>query len=99
VGLLIVGLIATCALGVISNVSADETSNIQGTKIDELSKDNSKLINVLSEFQNNTELGLEEIISKLDSWFINPNQISIAKIKESVQADQQLKSLTTTMSQ
>lgn len=98
VGLLVVGLVATCALGVVSNISADKKSGKQGTKIDELSKDNSKLINVLSEFKNNTEVGLEDILTKLDSWFINPNQISIAKIKESVQADQQLKLLATKMS-
>ena len=99
VGLLVVGLVATCALGVMSNISADETSDKQGTKIDELSKNNSKLITILSEFKNNTEVGLDDIITILDSWFINPNQISISKIKESVQADQQLKSLAATMSE
>ena len=51
---LVIGLLATCFLGVMSNISPDKKSIKQETKLNDLSKDNSKLIQKLTNFQNDT---------------------------------------------
>ena len=80
IGLPVLALLIGSISLLINHNEKNKKSTEQRSEIAGLSIDNSKLISVLSEFKKNTESDLNDILSKLDLWFINPDEIVVSKL-------------------